>query len=362
MPVESPVSADMAGIESMNMPDMADWQFADGVDPEIAEVFIEEANEVLGELDQLIPLWLAGDQTALQDIRRHFHTLKGSGRMAGATVIGELAWAVEDILNRVIDNSLLSSENVEMLTAEAHQLMTPLLIQFVKADMRQTEQVDALHALKAACLSPTPAVDTPTSLPDNNLIVEPEVVELENDIEPLSLDASTFNDLDDTNEALEAFAEEQHDVTPDELLTSEETQEESYTQPEEWVVDLTLDDSTVEETTIEAFESESPAPFSLDTEVLTSVEYYIRQKAEKETAIPVEQAPEVLELSEADLAEFEFDPNDMPGSIESDEAPISFEAELPVSEPEPEPVIIPAVETRPFTGVERYLVAKQRAE
>ncbi len=32
-------------------------------------------------------------------IRRHFHTLKGSGRMVGAKPAGELAWTVEDTLN-----------------------------------------------------------------------------------------------------------------------------------------------------------------------------------------------------------------------------------------------------------------------
>ena len=38
----------------------------------------------------------------LLEIRRHFHTLKGSGRMIGAKSSAELAWTVEDTLNRVI--------------------------------------------------------------------------------------------------------------------------------------------------------------------------------------------------------------------------------------------------------------------
>lgn len=42
----------------------------------------------------------------LTEIRRHFHTLKGSGRMIGAKSSAELAWTVEDTLNRVINQSL----------------------------------------------------------------------------------------------------------------------------------------------------------------------------------------------------------------------------------------------------------------
>ena len=39
-------------------------------------------------------------------MRRAFHTLKGSGRMVEAFDIGELAWSVENMLNRVIDRTI----------------------------------------------------------------------------------------------------------------------------------------------------------------------------------------------------------------------------------------------------------------
>ena len=55
-----------------------------------------------------MPAWsqTPHDQEILTNIRRHFHTLKGSGRMVGAKSSGELAWAVEDTLNRVISGSV----------------------------------------------------------------------------------------------------------------------------------------------------------------------------------------------------------------------------------------------------------------
>src|SRR4029450_12521284 len=40
---------------------------------------------------------------ALRTVRRQFHTLKGSGRMVGLTELGEIAFAVEKILNRLLE-------------------------------------------------------------------------------------------------------------------------------------------------------------------------------------------------------------------------------------------------------------------
>ena len=44
-----------------------------------------------------------GDREALRTVRRGFHTLKGSGRMVGLTELGELAYDVEKILNRLLE-------------------------------------------------------------------------------------------------------------------------------------------------------------------------------------------------------------------------------------------------------------------
>ena len=76
-------------------------------DPEIVEIFIEEAGEVLDTINEFLPVWIenANNDEARTEVRRAFHTLKGSGRMVGATDIGELAWSIENMLNRVLDGS-----------------------------------------------------------------------------------------------------------------------------------------------------------------------------------------------------------------------------------------------------------------
>ena len=77
-------------------------------DPEFLELFIEEAREEIASVERNFPSWAESpaDTQALITLRRSFHTLKGSGRMVGAQLIGEFAWSVEDLLNRLINGTL----------------------------------------------------------------------------------------------------------------------------------------------------------------------------------------------------------------------------------------------------------------
>ncbi len=79
------------------------------VDEEIVEIFVEEIAEVMAHLDAHFPQWVANqqDEFSLKEFRRGFHTLKGSGRMVGAKYLGELAWSIENMLNRVMDRVIV---------------------------------------------------------------------------------------------------------------------------------------------------------------------------------------------------------------------------------------------------------------
>ncbi|HEX6157129.1 MAG TPA: hybrid sensor histidine kinase/response regulator, partial [Burkholderiales bacterium] len=72
-----------------------------GVDPELLQVFLEEAVEVLQTIEKTLPecKQKPEDRESLTTVRRAFHTLKGSGRMVGLTDIGEAAWEVEQVMN-----------------------------------------------------------------------------------------------------------------------------------------------------------------------------------------------------------------------------------------------------------------------
>ncbi|RZI41669.1 hybrid sensor histidine kinase/response regulator [Herbaspirillum sp. HC18] len=73
----------------------------EAIDAELLEIFLTEAEEVLGAVRQTLPESRnqPHNQEHLTTLRRCFHTLKGSGRMVGLVAFGEAAWAVEQVLN-----------------------------------------------------------------------------------------------------------------------------------------------------------------------------------------------------------------------------------------------------------------------
>nr|WP_174506574.1 Hpt domain-containing protein [Acinetobacter sp. Marseille-Q1620] len=77
-------------------------------DIEILDIFIEEFHDICEQLRLLLADWSSSpEQEQLTvEIRRFFHTLKGSGRMVGAENLAELAWTVEDTLNKVISQKI----------------------------------------------------------------------------------------------------------------------------------------------------------------------------------------------------------------------------------------------------------------
>ncbi len=102
---------------------------AEGIDDDIREIFLEEVQE---EIDNLLTAqkdWLAdpAHTSPLVNIRRSFHTLKGSGRLVGAGVLGEFAWKLEDMLNRVLDHTIEPDQNVQDLVRHAIDALPQLL-------------------------------------------------------------------------------------------------------------------------------------------------------------------------------------------------------------------------------------------
>ncbi|MGI1679320.1 MAG: Hpt domain-containing protein [Cellvibrionaceae bacterium] len=104
----------------------------DLIDEEILEIFIEEAEEVIETIQEFFPKWAENfdDTDSLSEFRRAFHTLKGSGRMVNATDVGELAWSVENMLNRVMDNTVEPNDGHVVLIQKVIPLLQPLVDAF----------------------------------------------------------------------------------------------------------------------------------------------------------------------------------------------------------------------------------------
>ncbi|MGH8217324.1 MAG: Hpt domain-containing protein, partial [Steroidobacteraceae bacterium] len=107
LPAAAAASQQSAAMAPTLAPRHASAALAEDADPELVKLFIEEAHEELEKIGRQFPLWDHNplEQNALSTVRRSFHTLKGSGRMVGARDLAELAWAIENLLNRLLDNT-----------------------------------------------------------------------------------------------------------------------------------------------------------------------------------------------------------------------------------------------------------------
>ena len=120
------------------------------------------------------------DLESLGSLRRSFHTLKGSGRMVGARTIAEFGWAIENLLNRIIDKTLSRTPGHDEPVAQcrrgaaaagrpvgerpANPAGGPIMARaFAYADGREAEQLGAALApedradASTAIVAPAPA-------------------------------------------------------------------------------------------------------------------------------------------------------------------------------------------------------------
>lgn len=114
----------------------------DTIDDEIIEIFMEEAEEAYETIAELLPMWAANttNDDPLKEIRRAYHTLKGSGRLVGAIDLGEFAWAFENVLNSVIDNTIkVSAEILELM--ELGKQALPELFELFKVNGKPEQNI-----------------------------------------------------------------------------------------------------------------------------------------------------------------------------------------------------------------------------
>ncbi|MEM7098928.1 MAG: Hpt domain-containing protein [Pseudomonadota bacterium] len=218
------------------------------VDQEIAEIFVEECAEVVENIDLWLPQWqnlIDTDDTnpgeALTELRRAFHTLKGSGRIVHAAAIGEIAWAVENMLNRLIDGTVQGNKQFVQVTQSARNLLPQLIEDF---ELQRPGDMDQLSALidQADVLSSGGAIDEVLT----GDVEEPAEVVLE-ESPVLGLD----------------------EQAPDEMLAQtavNETLEAQTLAAEEEAGDASHEETSLEETSLEETSQEEAAPQETDSE------------------------------------------------------------------------------------------------
>ncbi|MEG2299554.1 MAG: Hpt domain-containing protein, partial [Acinetobacter sp.] len=211
-------------------------------DAEILEIFVEEIEEIFVELDPLFEKWYAEPthQETLLSIRRHFHTLKGSGRMVGAKSAGETAWAVEDTLNRVISGAVPLTATVQKFAKTVFKLYqfklypTFKAVQEIDLDLRPLvligQQLQQNQSLEPALEE---LLQLSNHLNSNDVVTGLELSDIEvAESEPQVADVSEQDDQvhDVLEETLAIFIEEAEDhlATIDQFLNADETKVQDY--------------------------------------------------------------------------------------------------------------------------------------
>jgi len=117
------------------------------VDPQFVELFIEEAKEEIASIQSSFAQWDQNpmDLESLAQIRRSFHTLKGSGRMVGARSIAEFGWSIENLLNRIIDKTLSRTPGMMALLRSAVAVL-PQLVEQLETGRHDPVPIEALMA------------------------------------------------------------------------------------------------------------------------------------------------------------------------------------------------------------------------
>ncbi len=184
-------------------------------DEEIREIFVEEAEEVLQNIGEYFPKWAANfdDLEALLEFRRGFHTLKGSGRMVGAKVVGELAWAIENMLNKVRDKILVPDQVMVNIVSETLAIIPDIVEDF---SQRQSPRYNTSPLMLAAETvsrgEPFSTLDVAHAAEQVHGLADSESGSVE-DFDALAASLSPVNEQVDVTAADEVFVAD--DVTAD---------------------------------------------------------------------------------------------------------------------------------------------------
>ena len=297
--------------------------FGDDVDDEIKEVFLEEFEEELANMQEKHASWKedpAEHNSELTEIRRIFHTLKGSGRLVGAEAIGEFGWMLENMCNRMLDGGIKHSTEFRQILGEGVEMAEGLF-----EALKNKSQVppgyalllqNAEHVANGESIQAAPEV---VAEPPAEPVAE-EVISDEDTADADETVSSTDESTDDTDEA-EALSEgESEDETADdEDLTldfvqydiEEVAKEQAETEKAE-ADDSDEADGEADEETAEA-EEDLTLDFDLgidavesDEETEIDAEAEAEAEANDEEATLEDEAETLdLELGDEDLADLE---------------------------------------------------------
>ena len=265
----------------------------DDADEEILEIFIEEAEEEIEKITNDLPTWCANadNEEVLAAVRRSFHTLKGSGRLIGAEIIAEYAWQYENILNKVIENTIDVTPRLHDLLAQARDVLPQLLIQLKHGE---TPKSDIQAMFDSVIEFSTQAKETVVDSDEVNAAIEE--IDIDSDTLVAEPEVEVFEDVfvdgihdEDKSDQLEASSGETNDVDINFVEPNEESEEIFGQNMRDEEIDESLDDYIEQDYGAE-FDAELNEIFV--TEAIQHIESF-------EAIINANQAKKILHVDDA---------------------------------------------------------------
>ena len=271
------------------------------VDEELRQVFLDEMDEEIANLRKHFPLWRAEPEETdnLKVVRRSFHTLKGSGRLVGALALGDFAWKVENMLNRVLDRSIGASPALLQIVDQAIDTLPSFRNEFARHERSSFAMEDFAAAIDRLCAGDT-------SRPAENLSAadEADVAEAEAPArDTADADAGLVAATEDTIATPPAF-DVVPLVEPDAIAAIELPDEEAAIETESHSVQPDVES----EPRIEA-ETAQPAEHAIETEP----EAFAAEPAAAAKQEPVGET----EAHDAEAAASEFEAGAPPAAVPS---------------------------------------------
>lgn len=158
---------DAEGIVSDPQPEAEDEFEAD---EEMLEIFAEEAEELLGNIETNLNALSAApdDREALWEVRRHAHTFKGAAGIIGLKKPSKLAHRIEDLLDHLSQNDIVPSAKILELISNATACLRVITKGDTSAEaMARTAEIyhafDSLMAQLTAGPEMSAAVEEPST-------------------------------------------------------------------------------------------------------------------------------------------------------------------------------------------------------
>ncbi|MDD7804383.1 MAG: response regulator [Endozoicomonas sp. (ex Botrylloides leachii)] len=129
-------------VEMLASDDVSDQETKTKESAQVA-AFLSTAKSVQEELHTKFSIWQSNPQhiESAKVIRRSFNTLKNSARASGANVIGELAFAVENMLNRLLKGAIKVGSSMIDLLQDVLDMLPALTNDFANDSQLLTPEV-----------------------------------------------------------------------------------------------------------------------------------------------------------------------------------------------------------------------------